>query len=182
VAVLFLLADRVDAQLLDVAANPTLLRSFSSIQVSLIFLTYMQPKRQTSRQQCRSSMFDHIDFAVVDFPRSRAFYAQTLAVLGIVPLLDIKHDDGCEGTGFGIDGSPRFWIGKGAPVAGRFHLAFEASSRSGVDAFHAAALTAGGQDHGQPGLRPQYGDHYYAAFVLDPDGHVIEAVCRRAEA
>jgi catechol 2,3-dioxygenase-like lactoylglutathione lyase family enzyme len=127
-------------------------------------------------------MFDHVDFAVADFSRSRAFYVQALAALGVVPLHDIKRDDGREGTGFGSNGCPRFWIGKGEPVVGRLHLAFEASSRGAVNAFHAAALSAGGQDHGLPGLRPQYGDHYYAAFVLDPDGHIIEAVCRRAEA
>ena len=127
-------------------------------------------------------MFDHVDFAVADFSRSRAFYVQALGALGISPVIDIKRDDGREGTGFGTTEMPRFWIGKGAAASGRLHLAFEASSRGAVNAFHRAALDAGGQDHGPPGLRTQYGESYYAAFVLDPDGHVIEAVCRHAEA
>jgi catechol 2,3-dioxygenase-like lactoylglutathione lyase family enzyme len=127
-------------------------------------------------------MFDHVDFAVADLPRSRTFYAKTLAPLGISPLVDIKRDDGRDGTGFGATAYPRFWIGKGTPVAGRLHVAFETESRDAVIAFHAAALSAGGTDHGAPGVRPQYGEHYYAAFVVDPDGHVIEAVCRRAAA
>ncbi len=125
-------------------------------------------------------MFDHVDFAVVDLARSRAFYVHALAPLDIVPLIDIRRADGREGTGFGIDTIPRFWIGGGAAVGGRLHLAFEATSRGAVVAFHAAALEAGGKDHGAPGYRARYGDHYYAAYVEDPDGHVVEAVCRLA--
>ena len=123
-------------------------------------------------------MLDHIDFAVTDLARSRAFYAKILAVLGIHPFLDIQREDGREGTGFGSPDGPQFWIGGGKPVAGRLHVAFQAASRDAVDAFHAAALGMGGASHGAPGLRPQYGEPYYAAFVLDPDGHVVEAVCR----
>jgi catechol 2,3-dioxygenase-like lactoylglutathione lyase family enzyme len=123
-------------------------------------------------------VLDHLDFAVSDFARSRAFYVRLLAPLGILPLIDIRRADGREGTGFGIDPIPRFWIGKGEPVAGRLHVAFVASTREAVAAFHAAGLAAGGKDHGAPGLREQYGAHYYAAYVIDPDGHVVEAVCR----
>lgn len=127
-------------------------------------------------------MFDHLDFAVDDIARSRAFYAAALAPLGIVPIVAIDRDDGRRGTGFGGgDGIARFWIGGGEPVAGRMHFAFVAPSRAAVDAFHAAALAAGGEDHGAPGERPRYGAPYYAAFVRDPDGHVIEAMCRAAE-
>jgi len=127
-------------------------------------------------------MFDHIDFAVRDLERSRAFYATVLATLGIAPVIDIRREDGCTGTGFGVGGDARFWIGGGLPVRGRLHIAFEAETRSAVEAFHAAAIAAGGLDHGPPGLRPRYGEPYFAAFVLDPDGHVIEVVCRRREA
>lgn len=124
-------------------------------------------------------MFDHIDFAVADVARSRAFYVTALAPLGVVPLVEIDRDDGRHGTGFGgTDRIARFWIGGGAPVAGRMHVAFAATSREAVDAFHTAALAAGGEDHGAPGERPRYGSPYYAAFVRDPDGHVVEAVCR----
>ncbi len=123
-------------------------------------------------------MFDHVDFAVSDLARSRGFYAKALAPLGIVPVMDIDRADGRRGTGFGTSGDARFWIGGGQPVAGRMHIAFVAPSRAAVRAFHAAALAAGGADHGAPGLRPRYGDPYYAAFVVDPDGHVVEAVCR----
>ncbi|NOT86567.1 MAG: VOC family protein [Lysobacter sp.] len=127
-------------------------------------------------------MFDHIDFAVTDFPRSRDFYTNVLAVLGFSPFMEIQREDGREGTGFGSLHGPQFWIGGGQPVTGRLHVAFQAASRDTVDAFYATALSMGGVSHGSPGLRPQYGEPYYAAFVLDPDGHVIEAVCRRAEA
>jgi catechol 2,3-dioxygenase-like lactoylglutathione lyase family enzyme len=123
-------------------------------------------------------MLDHIDFAVGDFARSREFYLRLLAPLGIRPLIDIRREDGREGTGFGIHQVAHFWIGKGAPVAGRLHVAFAATSHDAVAAFHAAGLAAGGSDHGAPGMRAQYGDHYYAAYVRDPDGHVVEAVCR----
>ncbi len=126
-------------------------------------------------------MFDHIDFAVSDFPKSRKFYVQALAPLGVEPIMDIKRGDGREGTGFGIDSSPQFWIGGGPAVVGRLHVAFVAESRTAVDQFHNAAIEAGGTSKGPPGLRPRYGEYYYAAFVHDLDGHTIEAVCRRPD-
>lgn len=126
-------------------------------------------------------MFDHIDFAVKDLSRSRKFYTEVLAVLGIFPFMEIQREDGREGTGFGSMQGAQFWIGGGQPVTGRFHVAFQAASRDAVVAFHDAALRMGGTNQGSPGSRPQYGEPYYAAFVLDPDCHVIEAVYRGAE-
>jgi catechol 2,3-dioxygenase-like lactoylglutathione lyase family enzyme len=126
-------------------------------------------------------ILDHVDFAVTDLARSRDFYTQALAPLGIVPLIEIKRDDGREGTGFGANGFPQFWIGRGERLSGRLHIAFRANTREAVDAFHEAAIAAGGRNHGEPGLRPQYGESCYAAFVVDPNGHVIEAMCRHAE-
>ena len=129
-----------------------------------------------------SSMLDHIDFAVSDLARSRAFYTRVLAPLGMAPVLEIARDDGREGTGYGPPGRPLFWIGRGDRLTGRLHVAFSADPREQVDAFHRAALAAGAGDNGAPGLRPRYHPHYYAAFVLDPDGHNIEAVCHRPQA
>lgn len=126
-------------------------------------------------------MFDHIDLAVADLARSRNFYTRVLGALGISVFMAIERNEGREGTGFGSLDGPQFWIGGGQPVVGRLHFAFRAASRKAVDAFHATALGMGGTDHGPPGLRPQYGEPYYAAYVLDPDGHVVEAVCRAAE-
>ena len=126
-------------------------------------------------------MIDHVDFAVRDLAASRAFYAAALAPLGIEPVMEINREDGRRGTGFGRGGAAQFYIGGGPPVDGRLHVAFSAPSRAAVDAFHRAALAAGGSDRGQPGLRPHYDEHYYAAYVADPDGHVVEAVCRRPE-
>ena len=126
-------------------------------------------------------MFDHVDFAVVDLTVSRNFYKAALAALGIEPFMDIKTEEGREGTGYGSLEGEQFWIGKGEAVKGRMHIAFAAQSRAEVDGFHRAALDAGGVSKGEPGMRPVYGEHYYAAFVFDPDGHTIEAVCRKPE-
>ena len=123
-------------------------------------------------------MLDHVDFAVRDLALSRAFYVAALAPLGIKPLIEIKREDGRQGTGFGLDQVARLYIGGGPPVARRLHVAFAAHTRLAVDAFHRAALDAGGKDHGAPGLRQRYDAHYYAAYVTDPDGHIVEAVCR----
>lgn len=123
-------------------------------------------------------MIDHLDFAVRDLARSRAFYVAVLAPLGFEPMIETDREDGRRGTGFGRGGHAQFYIGGGAPVTGRMHVAFEARTRAEVDAFHRAAVAAGAASHGAPGLRPQYEPDYYAAFVVDPDGHVVEAVCR----
>lgn len=126
-------------------------------------------------------MIHHIDFAVTDFSRSREFYVRALAPLGLAPIMDRSHDDGRKLTGFGVLPDPVFWIRNGEPLIGRLHVAFTADSHAAVDAFHAAAIGAGGSDKGAPGLRPRYATHYYSAYVIDPDGHNIEAVCRTPE-
>jgi len=119
-------------------------------------------------------MLDHAGFAVSDYERSKAFYAQALAPLGITVLMEPMG----EAAGFGKDGKPFFWVEmRGAAVTGRLHLAFRVDSRAEVDAFHAAALEAGGTDNGAPGVRATYHPDYYGGYVLDPDGHNIEAVC-----
>ena len=125
-------------------------------------------------------MIHHIDFAVTDFVRSREFYVRVLAPLGLAAVMD-RGRDGKELTSFGVLPDPVFWIRNGEPLIGLLHVAFAADSRAAVDAFHAAALEAGGRDQGAPGLRPRYAEHYYSAYVLDPDGHNIEAVCRTPE-
>lgn len=117
-------------------------------------------------------MIDHIGFPVSDFARSKAFYTAALA-----PLKLVSVTLGDDGAGFGYPGRPQFWIGAGKPLSGRLHVAFVADDRAAVQAFHVAALKAGGTDNGAPGLRPEYHASYYAAFVLDPDGHNVEAVC-----
>ena len=123
-------------------------------------------------------MIDHVTFGVSDFARSTAFYGAAFAPLGLTRLFDVplEHSGGVPCTGYG-DARPFFWISEQAPTRGKLHLALRATSRQAVDAFHAAALAAGGQDNGAPGLRPHYHAGYYGAFVLDPDGHNIEAVC-----
>ncbi len=120
-------------------------------------------------------MFDHIGITVGDLERSRAFYASALGPLGIREVLRFGSF-----IGFGRD-KPQFWIveGDSAPSRPRAHDAFAATNRLEVDTFHRAALDAGGVDNGPPGLRPEYHAHYYGAFVLDPDGYNVEAVCHR---
>lgn len=129
-------------------------------------------------------MLDHIGLAVKDFARSRAFYEQALAPLSLGVVMEVTPEQTGGGAhcGFGAEGKPFFWIGtgptlSGAAVSGPIHVAFGAASRAGVDAFHRAALAAGGRDNGAPGLRPHYHPDYYGAFVFDPDGNNIEAVC-----
>jgi catechol 2,3-dioxygenase-like lactoylglutathione lyase family enzyme len=126
-------------------------------------------------------MLDHIGVEVSDFARSRAFYEAALEPLGIGLLMEFEG----VGAGFGKqteDGpKPFFWIGeRGRPPVSGAHVAFGVRSTEQVDAFHAAALTAGGTDNGAPGPRPVYHPGYYGAFVLDPDGNNIEAVCYTA--
>lgn len=123
-------------------------------------------------------MIHHIDIAVLDLARSRAFYEPALAPLGLEVVMTFTNRSGRQLIGFGSPPDPVFWIREGEPVRGQLHVAFEANSRAAVDAFHAAALEAGGRDNGPPGVRPRYAENWYAAFVLDPDGHNIEAVCR----
>ncbi len=127
-------------------------------------------------------MLDHVGFAVADAERSRAFYEQALAPLGIGLILSVTPEQtqsGGTAHGFGSHGNPFFWVGDNERVGEGTHVAFTAASRAGVDAFHAAALAAGGKDNGAPGLRPVYGPDYYAAFIHDPDGINVEAVCHK---
>ncbi|MGH2952722.1 MAG: VOC family protein [Solirubrobacterales bacterium] len=121
-------------------------------------------------------MIDHIGLGVSDYERSKAFYSEALAPLGVGLLMEPVPEAGGFG---GDDGKPYFWIGGYRPVKGGAHIAFACDSRETVDAFHAAALAAGGTDNGPPGPRPIYHEHYYGAYVLDPDGNNVEAVCHR---
>lgn len=125
------------------------------------------------------SGLDHIGLSARDYEVARRFYGSALAPLGIKQMMAFDVETG-KIAGFG-DTHPFFWIGDGGQLGGRLHVAFVAATRAEVDAFHAAALAAGGTDNGAPGLRPHYGATYYAAFVFDPDGHNIEAVCHGAE-
>ena len=124
-------------------------------------------------------MIDHTGVIVRDFGTSKEFYARALAPLGYALLMEFPaavtgHTDV---AGFGEPQRPDFWISQGSPNMPPLHIAFQVSRRALVDAFYHAALAAGGRDNGAPGLRPQYHPNYYGAFVLDPDGHNIEAVC-----
>lgn len=124
-------------------------------------------------------MIDHTSLTVSDFAASKAFYASALAPLGYVLLREFPAAlTGADAAGFGVPPKPDFWIARGTPNVPPVHVAFRAASRALVDAFYQAALAAGGRDNGAPGLRPHYHADYYGAFVLDPDGHNIEAVCR----
>ncbi len=125
-------------------------------------------------------MIDHIGFPVSDYDRAKAFYTRALAPLGYALIMEIdadKTESAYPAAGFGPDGKPDFWIGGEGGIGRPLHVAILANDRAAVDAFYQAALAAGGRDNGPPGLRPHYHRHYYGAFVLDPDGHNIEAVC-----
>ena len=123
-------------------------------------------------------MIDHTGLQVSDPKKSRAFYEQALAPIGYAVLHEVptEHTGGKVVLGIGEAPKPDFWLAEGAPNEPRIHVAFRAKSREQVDAFHRAALAAGGRDNGPPGIRAHYHPSYYAAFVLDPDGHNIEVV------
>ncbi len=124
-------------------------------------------------------MFDHAGFDVRDLRKSKAFYEKALAPLGHKCLM---YSEEWKAAGFGTD-HPGFWIVEGKPTNGEddVHLCFSAKSREEVRAFYEAAIAAGGRDLGKPGPRPHYSEHYYGAFVLDPDGNNVEACCRTPE-
>lgn len=128
-------------------------------------------------------MIDHTGVVVSHFAASRQFYAKALAPIGYSLLMEVSaaQTGRQDAAGFGVPPKPDFWIGSGIPNVPPVHVAFRVSSRALVDAFHAAALAAGGRDNGAPGLRLHYHPDYYAAFVLDPDGHNIEVVCHEPE-
>jgi catechol 2,3-dioxygenase-like lactoylglutathione lyase family enzyme len=127
-------------------------------------------------------MIDHIGFPVSDYARARAFYTEALAPLGYGIVMEVTQEQTghAPAAGFGADGKPDFWIGGEGGEGGSnkpLHVAILAKDRATVDAFYRAAIGAGGRDNGAPGIRAHYHPHYYGAFVLDPDGHNIEAVC-----
>jgi len=119
-------------------------------------------------------MIDHVGIKVKNYQKSKAFYLAALAPLGYKAVKEF----GEMAAGFGADGKPDLWIGVAETAAGS-HIALEARDRAAVDAFFKAAISAGAKDNGGPGLRAHYHPTYYAAFVIDPDGHNIEVVCHR---
>jgi catechol 2,3-dioxygenase-like lactoylglutathione lyase family enzyme len=123
-------------------------------------------------------MLDHVTIGVSDIARSTAFYDRALRPLGIERL----YAEGQDFAGYGAGRKAFFWIGLRAGAQTSTHVAFTAEDRQTVQQFYRAALAAGGRDNGEPGLRPHYHESYYGAFVLDPDGHNIEAVCHRKQA
>jgi catechol 2,3-dioxygenase-like lactoylglutathione lyase family enzyme len=120
-------------------------------------------------------MLDHISLSVTDPARSQAFYAGALAPLGYKVVSEYEG-----GFGIGIDGGSTIWAAAGPAQKPVAHLAFRAADRGQVEAFHRAAIAAGGKDNGKPGPRTNYSPTYFAAFVLDPDGNNVEAVCHAA--
>ncbi len=122
-------------------------------------------------------IFDHVGFYVSDIEASKAFYLQALQPLGIGVV-----DEGEGWAMIGKDGKGQFWFGSFDKSPGPIHLAFAAENRDQVRQFYDAAIAAGGQDNGAPGIRAQYHPNYYGAFVIGPDGHNIEAVCHQPEA
>ena len=124
-------------------------------------------------------MIDHVGLEVGDYEASKAFYSKALAPLGSELVREVEEVG--PFAGFGAGGKPDFWIATGKATAPPVHVACLAKNRATVRAFHEAALAAGGTDNGAPGPRPRYHPDYYGAFVLDPDGHNIEAVCHDPE-
>jgi catechol 2,3-dioxygenase-like lactoylglutathione lyase family enzyme len=123
-------------------------------------------------------MLDHTGVGVSEFARSKTFYEKALGAIGYEVLRVLTREQvGANVAGFGERGKPDFWINEGAPQRPHVHVAFRVPNRALVDAFYRAALAAGGKDNGPPGPRAHYHANYYGAFVLDPDGHNIEAVC-----
>lgn len=121
-------------------------------------------------------MFDHLGFGVTDYEASKAFYLRALAPLGVTIGME-----GPYGVGLGQKGKPSLWLHQTSEKPAHLHLAFAADSRQQVDEFYRAAMEAGGKDNGPPGLRPHYHPNYYGAFVIDPDGHNVEAVCHKPQ-
>ena len=118
-------------------------------------------------------MLDHVTIGISDIERSKTFYDAALRPLGITRL----YAEGAEFAGYGVRPKAFFWIGRRATPQTDAHIAFTANDRATVDRFYDDAIKAGGRDNGRPGIRPHYHANYYGAFVLDPDGHNIEAVC-----
>ena len=122
-------------------------------------------------------MFDHVVFGVRDYEASKRFYLEALAPIGLAIV-----QENSLGVEMSADGKTSLCLGPTKEQPAHLHIEFVAANRQQVDAFHRAALAAGGKDNGGPGLRPKYHANYYAAFVIDPDGHNIELVCHEPEA
>jgi len=124
-------------------------------------------------------MIDHMGIGCSDFDASRRFYEAALAPLGMVKVMQVTPEmtGGYHGIGMGSAGKPVFWFGSGGARGTGMHVAFTAQTRTQVDAFYEAAMANGGRDNGPPGIRAHYHPDYYGAFVLDPDGVNVEAVC-----
>lgn len=121
-------------------------------------------------------MIDHTGIDVSDYDKGKAFYSAAFAPLGYELIMEIHG-----WAGFGAEGKPDFWIHAGKATTPRVHIALRSPDRATVRSFYEAALKAGGKDNGPPGIREMYHPNYYGAFVLDPDGHNIEAVCHKPE-
>jgi catechol 2,3-dioxygenase-like lactoylglutathione lyase family enzyme len=128
-------------------------------------------------------MIDHLGFSVSDYERAKAFYAKALAPLDYSLIMEVTAEQTghAAAAGFGANGKPDLWFGAEGAMNKPVHIAILAKDRATVDAFYKAAMAAGGRDNGAPGIRPHYHASYYGAFVLDPDGHNIEAVCHAPE-
>jgi catechol 2,3-dioxygenase-like lactoylglutathione lyase family enzyme len=125
-------------------------------------------------------MIDHTGVAATNYAKSKQFYTRALAPLGYQMMMELPKEvtRGIGVCGFGVPPKPDFWLHEHATADNPpVHIAFRADSRALVDAFYKAAIAAGGRDNGAPGPRPHYHENYYGAFVLDPDGNNIEAVC-----
>jgi catechol 2,3-dioxygenase-like lactoylglutathione lyase family enzyme len=123
-------------------------------------------------------VFDHVGLNVADFETSKRFFERALSPLGYRVVMDVSQ---YGAAGFGTDDKPEFWIGARDPRGTGTHVAFQVDDRATVERFHTEALAAGGTDNGPPGIRHEYHPTYYAAYVLDPDGNNIEAVCHRPQ-
>jgi catechol 2,3-dioxygenase-like lactoylglutathione lyase family enzyme len=121
-------------------------------------------------------IFDHITLAVDDFDNSKKFFSKALLPLGIEVIVEFD-----QAAGLGRSGKPQFWLARQAVAQKPMHIAFAADTRAQVTAFHAQAVAAGGTDNGAPGIRKNYHPNYFAAFVISPDGHNVEAVCHAPE-
>ena len=126
---------------------------------------------------------DHTSLSVFDFAKAKAFYTAALKPLGITLLMEFPKavTGNVDVAGLGSNGKPFFWLADAGKTSPRIHIAFVANTRAEVDAFYKAAIAAGGKDNGAPGLRTMYHPSYYGAFVLDADGHNVEAVCHKPE-
>jgi catechol 2,3-dioxygenase-like lactoylglutathione lyase family enzyme len=127
-------------------------------------------------------MLDHIGIKVTDIAKAKAFYDKALAPLGVKIIMEVSKEESGDSAfiGYGEGMKPYFWINEQPRATELIHVAFASDNRAKVDAFYKAAMAAGGRDNGPPGPRPHYHPNYYGAFVLDPDGHNIEAVCHTA--